>query len=154
MFALLLVPSGWNAWTHRDMPQLGKLHDDSLYVIAGRSIAQGLGSKIPSLPGEPAQTKYPPLLPALVSLVWLAHPDPFTIRPALTGLAWFSMPLLLAALAVTTATTAPPISRVRMLPWHFGQVMSSMVRPYSSRTGRLSSNADAGRPVCRGILQG
>lgn len=29
------------------------------------------------------------------------------------------------------ATTAPPISRLFMLPWHFGHVMSSMIRRYS-----------------------
>ena len=32
------------------------------------------------------------------------------------------------------AMNAPPISRLFMLPWHFGHVMSSMVRRYYSDT--------------------
>ncbi len=100
LFLALLIPSTWNAWVNRDMPNLGKLHDDTLYIMAGKTIADGLGPKIASLPGEPAQTKYPPGLPFLVSLVWRWNPDLATIRPWLTLLAWSFVPMLLGGVLV------------------------------------------------------
>ena len=39
-----------------------------------KSIAEGHGHSIPSLPGAPAQTKYPPLFPMLLSIVWWISP--------------------------------------------------------------------------------
>lgn len=56
------------------MPQTGIFHDDALYLVAAKSLAEGNGYKIASLPGEPYQTKYPPLYPALLSLVWRVDP--------------------------------------------------------------------------------
>ncbi len=82
------------------MPHLGDLHDDAVYVVAGRTIAEGLGPKIPSLPGEPALTKYPPVVPVLAAAVWLWNPDAATVRPWLTLLAWLPVPLLLGGLLV------------------------------------------------------
>jgi hypothetical protein len=82
------------------MPHLGILHDDGLYVVAGKSIAEGLGPKILSLPSEPAQTKYPPVLPFLISLIWRVHPGYEGIRPWLTALSWSFVPLLFAGLLI------------------------------------------------------
>ncbi len=70
--ALVLValgPSIWLIWSGRDFPQLGYL-DDGLYWGAAHSLAEGRGYRIESLPGEPYQTKYPPLYPLLLSLAW------------------------------------------------------------------------------------
>ena len=58
-----LAPSAYLAWTLRTMPHLGFYHDDSIYWVSGRSLAMGDGYRIQSLPGEPYQTKYPPLYP-------------------------------------------------------------------------------------------
>jgi hypothetical protein len=66
--AALLIPSGYFAWQYRSMPQLGSYHDDAVYWITARSLAAGHGYKIAHLPENPAQTKYPPLYPALLSL--------------------------------------------------------------------------------------
>ncbi len=49
------------------MPHLGFYHDDSIYWVSARSLATGDGYRIESLPGEPYQTKYPPLYPALLA---------------------------------------------------------------------------------------
>ena len=57
-----------------DLPSFGDLHDDSLYYVSAKSLADGGGYRIESLPGEPAQTKYPPLYPLLLSLA--AHGGP------------------------------------------------------------------------------
>src|SRR5512140_1203032 len=63
--ALALAPSAYLAWTWRAMPQLGILHDDAVYLVSAKSLAQGHGYRIESLPGQPFQTKYPPLLSIL-----------------------------------------------------------------------------------------
>ena len=53
----------------------GFYHDDGIYVATAKALATGQGYRIISLPGEPLQTKSPPLHPFLLSLVWRAHPD-------------------------------------------------------------------------------
>jgi hypothetical protein len=67
--ALLLAPSGWFAWKFRSMPQLGAYHDDAVLWLSAQSLAGNHGYAIPQLPENPAQTRYPPLYPLLLSLV-------------------------------------------------------------------------------------
>lgn len=55
--------------------QFGSLHDDSIYVTTAKALATGQGYRIISLPYEPAQTKYPPFHPFLLSLVWRVYPQ-------------------------------------------------------------------------------
>lgn len=52
----------------------GFYHDDGIYVATAKSLAEGHGYHIISVPGEPAQTKYPPFYPFLLSLIWRAYP--------------------------------------------------------------------------------
>jgi len=54
---------------------LGLYHDDALYVISSKSLAEGKGYRIISLPEEPLQTKYPILFPLLLAPVWLIQPS-------------------------------------------------------------------------------
>jgi len=98
IFVALLVPSGFYAWKQADMPEFGKLHDDALLFVSGKSLATGHGFRILSLPEQPAQTKYPVLYPLYLSLIWRANghfPENLT-----TG-RWFSWPLLVLALALS-----------------------------------------------------
>ena len=53
---------------------VGLFHDDGIYVVTARSLAAGTGYRISSLPGSPAQTKYPILYPYLLSWIWKASP--------------------------------------------------------------------------------
>jgi 4-amino-4-deoxy-L-arabinose transferase-like glycosyltransferase len=50
---------------------LGLFHDDGIYAVAAKAVAQGEGYRILSLPGAPAQTKYPFLYSYLVSALWV-----------------------------------------------------------------------------------
>ena len=71
LFVLLsLAPSALFLWQHSDLPSFGDLHDDSLYYVSAKSLADGGAYRIESLPGEPSQTKYPPLYPLLLSVAW------------------------------------------------------------------------------------
>ena len=94
IFLLLLMPSAVAAWSNRDMPYFGwGGHDDGVYFVGAKAWASGEGHKIVSLPGEPWQTKYPPLYPLLLSLVWKISPQfPANLGIA-TVFAWAFLPL-------------------------------------------------------------
>ena len=94
---LLLIPSIWVAWEFRDLPHLGKIHDDALYLVGAKSIAEGTGYRISSLPGQPFQTKYPPLFPAYLALGWKLHPDFPANLPWLMLMVWACLPAYLGA---------------------------------------------------------
>lgn len=49
--------------------------DDTMYFSTGKALADGEGFIIPSLPGEPPQTKYPILFPFALSLIWQWNPE-------------------------------------------------------------------------------
>lgn len=68
----------------------GVFHDDGIYVSTARSLAEGHGYRLIDLPGEPVQTKYPPLYPALLSVIWRIRPDfPDNVR----AMQWFTLSL-------------------------------------------------------------
>jgi hypothetical protein len=71
---LALGPYTWVAYHYSDLPQFGKYQDEGLLLIAGKSLHDGDGYLIASLPGKPFQTKYQPLYPMLLALVWSADP--------------------------------------------------------------------------------
>jgi hypothetical protein len=101
VFAVLLAalaPSAYLAWTLRTMPHLGFYHDDSLYWVSARSLAVGNGYRIESLPGQPYQTKYPPLYCALLAGIWKLNPQFPSNLPTATLFAWLLLPLFLSAL--------------------------------------------------------
>src|SRR5262245_1204078 len=54
--------------------RFGGYHDDGIYATTAKALATGQGYRIISLPSEPAQTKYPPLYPLLLSLIWRVYP--------------------------------------------------------------------------------
>jgi len=98
VFLAALAPSAYLAWTLRTMPHLGFYHDDSIYWVSGRSLAMGDGFRIGSLPGQPYQTKYPPIYPALLAGIWKINPQfPSNLATA-TLFAWLLLPLFLWAL--------------------------------------------------------
>ncbi len=97
---LALAPAAHLAWVARDMPHFGHLHDDSIYFVCAKSLAQGRGYRILSLPAEPFQTKYPPLWPLLLAIIWKLDPHfpenlpwamalGWVMLPAFVTLAWF-----------------------------------------------------------------
>jgi hypothetical protein len=133
--ALLLAPSAWFAWRWREMPHLGSYHDDAVYWISAQSLAQGHGYRLAHLPENPAQTKYPPLYPALLAAVWwMAGTMPrshsamalqWAFVPLYLGLAWlwfrrcrfpalpaYGLTLLLALGPVTNVFAVSPMSEL------------------------------------------
>ena len=93
LFLLAIAPSAWLAWNWRAMPQLGFYHDDSINWVSAKSIAQGDGYRIASLPQQPWQTKYPPLFAALLAVVWKLNPVFPGNLPLATLLVWLMLPV-------------------------------------------------------------
>jgi hypothetical protein len=53
----------------------GGYHDDAIYVSTGEALATGQGYRLIDVPGEPLQTKYPWIYPAILSVVWYVWPS-------------------------------------------------------------------------------
>jgi hypothetical protein len=97
VLAAALAPSAVQAWRARALPHLGIFHDDGIYLVTAKSIAEGNGYRIASLPGQPHQTKYPPLYPLWLSLAWVSEPSFPANLPVVALLAWLMVPLSIYA---------------------------------------------------------
>lgn len=89
----LLAPCSSLFWRARDVPQLGQFQDDGLYLTAAKSLVEGNGYRIASLPGAPYQTKYPPVYPWLLLLAWkLNHnfPQNLALAVLVNWLLWLA----------------------------------------------------------------
>ena len=69
----------------------GGYHDDAVYLVTARALAEGDGYSIASLPDPLPQTKYPVLFPALLALVWKAYPHFPENLPLLRLVPWAAM---------------------------------------------------------------
>jgi 4-amino-4-deoxy-L-arabinose transferase-like glycosyltransferase len=74
ILSLILIGAGLLYYAALSPKDFGRAHDDSIYVTTAKALARGEGYRIISLPYEPAQTKYPPLYPFLLSLIWGLFP--------------------------------------------------------------------------------
>jgi hypothetical protein len=54
---------------------LGLFHDDAIYVAVAKSLSEGEGYRIASLPTNPPQTKYPFLYSFVLSCLWQINPN-------------------------------------------------------------------------------
>jgi len=104
-----LAPGLWLLLSNLDLPLFGIYQDDGLLLINAKSLSEGRGFRILSLPGEPHQTKYQPLLPLLQSALWGANPRFPSILPAIGLLqtAAFVAFVLLAAAFFRRAKFSP-----------------------------------------------
>jgi hypothetical protein len=73
IFLFLLVASVYFRAINPD--RFGFYHDDGIYLVTAKALASDHEYKIVSLPDEPWQTKYPPLYPLALSVLWRANPD-------------------------------------------------------------------------------
>ena len=75
-FPAALVAAGGLAFGLFAMNALpvGVFHDDARYLVLARSIVQGTGFRVTSLPGAPAGTHFPPGFPLLLAALWRLAP--------------------------------------------------------------------------------
>ncbi len=67
---LIGIVSFWS--TNKEV--LGLFHDDGIYAVVAKSISDGTGYRIISLPTAPDQTKYPFLYSYILSWLWNLNP--------------------------------------------------------------------------------
>lgn len=71
---------------------IGLYHDDALYTVVAKSLSEGTGYRIVSLPSSPAQLKYPFLYPYVLSWLWTfmpVFPENVAFLKALNAVALF-----------------------------------------------------------------
>ena len=98
VFLLAIVLGYWAVAVNTPFP-VGFWSDDATYVSTARSLARGTGYRHIQTPGEPLQTRYPPLYPALLSLGFRFGQDypanwPLLLMPgavAASALWWLSV---------------------------------------------------------------
>ncbi len=126
-WAACIVGAGCLAWAYGVFlraPAVGTFHDDGVYLVTAKSLAEHRGYRIISLPGEPRQTKYPVLFPLLLSLAWRVNPSfpsnvPWLrIVPFGAGLAWMLLSCrMLRRLHVPWEATAIIALTTAASPW-------------------------------------
>jgi hypothetical protein len=99
---LVLGVSVWEAFPP------GIWHDDGVYVMLGRSLAEGEGLRYLGVQGSPLAPKFPPLFPVLLAVGWLLFPSFPENVPVLSG-------LNLVALAVAGGVFAAYLKNVLKL---------------------------------------
>ncbi len=75
LLVLLLALIAKPVWEGRRQDHWGEGNDDGIYWVTAKSLATGRGYRVLNLPGEPYQTKYPPVYPLYLSLAWRMRPD-------------------------------------------------------------------------------
>lgn len=61
-------------WINFRAPAIGLYHDDGIYIVTAKALAEGHGYRIISLPDAIPQSKYPPVFPLMLAAVWKAYP--------------------------------------------------------------------------------
>jgi hypothetical protein len=68
LLGLALLGVGLSYW--RPIPA-GVWHDDGVYMLIGKALAQGAGLHYQGVPGSPPAVKFPPAYPAVLAVLWL-----------------------------------------------------------------------------------
>ena len=78
-------------------PAIGAYHDDAVYLVSARALVAGHGYVIDSLPTPLPQTKYPPLLSALLALFLLVSDNAQWLKlvPMACAVGWFLLSIRL-----------------------------------------------------------
>jgi hypothetical protein len=121
---VLGVALTWPYYVFLRAPAVGTFHDDGVYLVTAKALATGQGYRIASLPGQPAQTKYPFLFPWLLSFVWRTHatfPENLPwlrMVPFVGAVAWWYLSWqVLRRLGATPLIAAMAIALTAASPW-------------------------------------
>jgi 4-amino-4-deoxy-L-arabinose transferase-like glycosyltransferase len=110
-------------WTSFQTPAVGYYHDDAIYVVTAKALANGQGYRLIHLPEQPEQTKYPIVFPAVMALIWVIVPEfpqnlPFLkLVPLIAAMIWLWATYRLlsarqrdAAVPIVLLVAASPVS--------------------------------------------
>lgn len=129
-FGLLVLVLGAGVW---EFFPPGVWHDDGVYVLTARALAQGDGLRYHGVVGTPLAGKFPPLFSAVLAGAWLVSPE-FPANNVLLGgvnllllgvsaavflaflIRCLALPHLAALGVVTVAWLSPALWRVALVP--------------------------------------
>ncbi|MEM0951825.1 MAG: hypothetical protein AAGI66_06750 [Cyanobacteria bacterium P01_H01_bin.74] len=89
---------------------LGFIHDDGIYAVLAKSLAEGHGYRLLHLIGEPYEVKYPFFYPAVLSVVWRFFPQ---FPENLVALSWVSI----VCSALSMVVFVYYCRSIKKLPW-------------------------------------
>jgi hypothetical protein len=158
--ALAATLGGWlvAALTPRDFG-VGNFADDAQYAVLAKSIRVEHAYRNLNLPGRPAETKYPPLWPAVLASAWkpglpdaqnlarlrwvnLALLGPLAGILAVAGMRTFGLPPAAAAAAAVTGLAAPAAIRWWAIPMSEPLCLGLVVAGLAlAETGRFRTGA-------------
>ena len=105
-------------------PGYGLFDDDGIYLVTAKSLAEGTGYRIISLPSAIPQTKYPPVFPTLLAGVWKIYPhfpqNTYALKlvPLVSMFGWlWSSYLLLRRMAASPTVCRYIILLTVAVPW-------------------------------------
>ncbi len=114
---VLLLALGLSIW--EPLPP-GIWHDDGVYVLLGRSLADGEGLRYVGIPGSPLAPKFPPLYPLLLALVWVLFPTFPDNVPVLGG-------INLVAVSLAAMVFVFYVRKVLRIPPSFALALTALV---------------------------
>lgn len=106
LLGLALLAIGLAAW--RPIP-VGVWHDDGVYMLVGKALAEGHGFSYQGVVGAPPAVKFPPVYPLLVAGAWMLLRDigPATLALTLANLVFLAGAGALLARALRTGAGLP-----------------------------------------------
>lgn len=142
------------------LPEVGTYHDDGIYAVTAKALAEGDGYRLMSLPGEPPQTKYPPLFPFVLSLVWRMFPDfpgnlPWLkLVPLACTVWWFVLSFRLlrvlgASRAIAAGVTAALAASPTALKFSTALLSETAFAALATASLLCLARAEAGEPLTR-----
>lgn len=106
--------------------RIGTFQDDGIYVSTARSLAENSEYRLVNLPTAPSQTKYPPIFPILLSLIWRVAPD-FPSNVILfkaVGVVCWALSMLLAQRLALDALRVSPLASLGLVTLSAGSVLA------------------------------
>ncbi|MDH5588921.1 MAG: hypothetical protein OEZ65_08555 [Gemmatimonadota bacterium] len=124
--AVLVMVVGLSAW--RPVPA-GVWHDDGVYLMVSRGIAQGHGLVYDGVPGSPPAVKFPPAYPAFLAVLWslLGNIGGVTLAAQMANILFLSASAALLAWAVHRYGGAP--LGVALMAGGLGFASADLLRP-------------------------
>jgi hypothetical protein len=105
LLGLAVLAVGLAAW--RPMPA-GVWHDDGVYVMVGKALAEGHGMTYQGVVGAPPAVKFPPVYPSMLAGLWLVLGSigAVTLAATLANLVFLALAAIFIARALRTGAGA------------------------------------------------
>lgn len=131
---LFIVVLGTAVWAAQPYP-VGVYHDDGVYVVLAKALANGEGYRYLNLPGAPVATHYPPAYPLFLALFWKLSPE----FPRNTAIFQLANAILLALVAWGVATYLRRVLQWRLAPTVVVALVATLAYPLLGLSGHILS---------------